>query len=82
MTEAEMHPLLIEMRGMRAEMKAMREQNELLFKRVGQVLGDLGSIEKTLLDLRSDITLLENHNLTRHNEILQAFQRIERLEQD
>lgn len=76
--EPEMHPLLNAMRGMRDEMAAIREQNAATFKRLGDVLDSVRRIEGDVRDVRSDIVLLENHNLDRHNEIMGVIARLDR----
>lgn len=78
MTDEEMHPLLIEMRGMRTEMAAIRGQNEATFKRLGEVLTTVRQIESEVGRVKSDIVLLENHNVSRHNEIMNVIARLDR----
>jgi DNA integrity scanning protein DisA with diadenylate cyclase activity len=69
--------ILTELRGLRRELQASLENQELFAKRQAQFQQTLAQFQQTLTELRGDVILLENHNITRHTEILQILHRLE-----
>jgi seryl-tRNA synthetase len=81
--------VLVELRGIRREFRAMLENQQTFARQQGQFLegmnnlsNDIKDLRRVVQDLRSDVVMLESHNITRHNEILDILRRIESIESE
>ena len=79
---------LAHLQAIRRDQAAMLEQIQTLARqmaRIAEVNVDfqrtMGEMKLTLTEMRSDILLLENLNITRHNEILGILHRLDETEQ-
>src|ERR687898_611498 len=79
---------LARLQAIRRDQAAILEQIQTLARqmaRIAEVNVDfqrtMGEMKLTLTEMRSDILLLENLNITRHNEILGILHRLDETEQ-
>ena len=78
---------LAHLQALRRDQAAMLEQIQTLARQMARIAEThvdvqrtMGDIKVTLTEMRSDILLLENLNITRHNEILGILHRLDETE--
>lgn len=73
--------VLAQLRGVRKELAVVLEnqaRDRQLILRLSQRMEEgFGSLQRDMTDIRSDLTLLENNLLSRHNEILDLARRVD-----
>jgi hypothetical protein len=74
-------PVLVELRSLRRELAALLEHQTTFARQQTKIVETLEEIRRQIGDARSEIVLLESHNITRHTEILAILRRLEDVEQ-
>jgi CHAD domain-containing protein len=81
MTEPE-NLVLHELRAVRREFAAVLENQETFSRQQVRLFNALQEMSRHLGDIRTDVILLENHNISRHGEILAILRRLDMTEED
>jgi predicted nuclease with TOPRIM domain len=75
--------IIAQLQGIRRELAAMLENQlrdrQLITRLASRMEQGFGEVRRDIQDLRSDVTLLENSLLTRHNEMMQVMRRLDEL---
>ena len=93
-TEADSSIVVVQLREMRRELTAMREYMEMFGRQMNRladaqvglqqsmvaVEATVGSLRVQMSEVRSELILLDNRNLSRHNEILSILTRLSAVE--